>query len=297
LFARITELEEYYPTLTEYKILECNADDIVKRICDTGSRRPEPFNLVELGAGDGRKTKVLLRALIEAEVPFEYMPIDISRQAMESLFSSMNSEFATAAKLHGFVGDSVDSLDYIASNWPERRMVVLFLGSSIGNYSREDAVDFLTSLRNSLKPEDMLFAGFDLKKDPEVLRRAYSDAQGVTKAFNVNLLTRLKRELGATVDETAFEHLAFYNPVRGAMESYLVSKREQVVAVAGQTFHFDEAEPLHTEVSYKYLPKEVEFMLRKAGFSSVANYTDEKRWFVDALVQVRPPGRHITSGV
>jgi L-histidine Nalpha-methyltransferase len=147
LFAKITELEEYYPTLTEYNILERNARDIVKNICGSGSRSSEPFNLVELGAGDGRKTKVILRALIEAKVPFEYMPIDISRQAMESLFSSMNSEFSTTAKLHGFVGDSVDSLDYIASNWPERRMVVLFLGSSIGNYSREDAVDFLTALR------------------------------------------------------------------------------------------------------------------------------------------------------
>jgi L-histidine Nalpha-methyltransferase len=297
LFAKITELEEYYPTLTEYNILERNARDIVKNICGSGSRSLEPFNLVELGAGDGRKTKVILRALIEAKVPFEYMPIDISRQAMESLFSSMNSEFSTTAKLHGFVGDSVDSLDYIASNWPERRMVVLFLGSSIGNYSREDAVDFLTALRNSLKQEDMLFAGFDLKKDPEVLRLAYSDSQGVTKAFNLNLLTRLKRELGATVDEASFEHLALYNPVRGAMESYLISTREQVVEIAGQMFQFDEAEPLHTEVSYKYLPKEVEFMLRKAGFSPVANYVDDKRWFVDALVQVRVPCRLNTSAV
>jgi L-histidine Nalpha-methyltransferase len=287
LFAKITDLEEYYPTMTEYCILEQNAQQIVKQICGAGTHPSETFNLVELGAGDGRKTKVLLRALIAAGVSFEYMPIDISRQAMELLFSSVRNEFANTAKLHGFVGDSVDTLDYIASNWPERRMVALFLGSSIGNYSREDALDFLSALHNSLKPGDMLLAGLDLKKDPEILRRAYADSHGVTRAFNLNLLARMRRELAATLDERDFDHLAFFNPVRGAMESYLISKKEQIVEIAGQTFHFDEAEPLHTELSHKYLLKEVDFMMKKAGFSLVHNYVDDKRWFVDTLVQVR----------
>jgi L-histidine Nalpha-methyltransferase len=296
LYSRITNEDEYYLTRTEHGILTRHAPEIAAQLAR--SRGPEPLSVVELGAGDGRKTKILLRALLDAGLDFEYMPVDISCGAMRVLFATVSGEFqGEGLHVHGVVGEYVEALRYVGRRWPGRRTLVLFLGSSIGNFTREAAEEFLTEMRASLKERDMLLAGFDLKKDPEVLRRAYSDRHGVTRAFNLNLLTRLNREAGASFDTSAFGHLAVYNPVRGAMESYLLSRMEHDVKIDGKVLHFERGEPILTEYSYKFLPEQVLAMAQKAGFTSIANYYGYgevegsstaaiEPWFMDALFQV-----------
>lgn len=285
IYARITDTEEYYPTRTEAAILAAHSPDAAAVIREAAE--DSEVNIVELGAGDGRKTKLLLRALLDAGVRFQYFPVDISSGAMYELFASLSAEFpADTLRAHGIVGEYTQSLSHVVEKWPGRRTVVLFLGSSIGNFTRDSAIDFLSDLRAVLRGGDMLLAGFDLKKDPEVLRAAYSDSGGVTRDFNLNLLTRLNREAGGTFDVSQFQHLGLYNPVRGAMESYLISRKGQSAQVAGVEVFFDAGEPILTEYSYKYLPKDVLSMTHKAGFESVTNYYDKKRWFMDALLAV-----------
>lgn len=287
LYARITDTEEYYPTRTEAAVLTAHSPDVAKIVREAAVGGE--VNIVELGAGDGRKTKLLLRSLLDAGVRFQYLPVDISRGAMVELFAALLAEFpADALRMHGIVGEYSESMAHILNTWPSRRTLVLFLGSSIGNFTRDSAIDFMSDLRAVLRPGDMFLAGFDLKKDPEILRRAYSDEGGVTRDFNLNLLTRLNRELDANFDIAQFQHLAVYNPVRGAMESYLLSRKDQNVLVSGGNIFFDAGEPILTEYSYKYLPKDIFSMTRKAGFESVKNFYDEKSWFMDSLLIVPP---------
>lgn len=288
LFSSITELDEYYLTASEMNILEKYAEEIVSLLREHNKcKKSETFNIVELGAGDGRKTKVLLRAMLKADVPFEYMPVDISHGAMIELLSTFKKDLGgNRLHIHGIVGDYMESVAYISKTWPNRRTVVLFLGSSIGNFGKQEAERFLTKLRHNMKTSDMLFIGFDLKKDAEVLRRAYSDSQGVSANFNCNLLKRMNRELGATFDLHSFCHLAVYNPVRGAIEMYLISEKEQIVRLANDDLHFDEHEAILTELSHKYLPKDALAVACNAGFKKVATYFDDRGWFMDALMEI-----------
>lgn len=308
LYVRITELKEYYPTRTEHEIFKRHAKTIVEAHVISG-KRPGPLNVVELGAGDGRKTCVILQALLHAAVDFEYIPVDISRQAMGELFATMGTRFAnTSLRIHGIVGDYLEAVQHLAEIHPTRRTLVLFIGSSIGNFGSEDAVAFLKKLRCKLRTGDMLLLGCDLKKKPETMRRAYSDAHGVTRDFNLNLLTRMNRELGATFDVDMFEHLAVYNPVVGAMQSYLLARHAHTVTMdrgeddscvrsdvlgarnrhrAPHAFSFKKGEPIFTECSFKYTADGVHEMLSAAGFCPEHDYFDKKQWFVDAVATIK----------
>lgn len=293
----------------EHSILTTNAADMAKRFASPFSKVPAngdldgenatlatsinmPINVVELGAGDGRKTKILLRAMLSTGVDFQYFPVDISARAMENLSHSLSKYFSDQPlHIHGIIGDYISSLSYIYANYPSRHTVVLFLGASIGNFSRDEAESFFRQIKSNMMPRDYLLCGFDLKKDPEALRKAYSDSNGVTREFNLNLLTRFNRELGANFDITQFHHLAIYNPVRGSMESYLVSKRKQEAKIAGKRYHFELGEPIHTENSVKYSVKEVLALTENAGFTAVARYTDDfseydtkEPWFLEVLL-------------
>eukprot|EP00186_Timspurckia_oligopyrenoides_P002407 CAMPEP_0182442954 /NCGR_PEP_ID=MMETSP1172-20130603/1805_1 /TAXON_ID=708627 /ORGANISM="Timspurckia oligopyrenoides, Strain CCMP3278" /LENGTH=354 /DNA_ID=CAMNT_0024638065 /DNA_START=70 /DNA_END=1131 /DNA_ORIENTATION=+ len=192
----------------------CKLDDIVR-----GEEHNE-IALVELGAGDGTKTSSLIRELIDAGVEVEYIPIDISKYAIQSLLIAIQLEFRDSPKLHchGLIAEYSVGLEWIRQHRPGRRSVVLFLGNSIGNFSAESSVEFLESLRSHLQPADIMMIGFDLKKDPEILRKAYSDC--ITSKFNLNLLARMNRDLGANFDLDQFYHVANYNPVRGCMDSW-----------------------------------------------------------------------------
>jgi len=305
LYQDITDLEEYYPTRTEASILTKHAAHIAsKHIFSAESSAAwalDAVNVVELGAGDGHKTRVLLDACVAAAATkstnscsaatrsatdVEYFPLDISAGAIKSLLA--DSPAPIRSRTHGVVADNVQGLSWVRSQHSERRNVVLFLGSSIGNYDRASAVSFLREIRAELREGDLLLIGFDLRKsNVRQLVRAYDDAKGVTAAFNRNLLTRLNREFDCGFEEHDFDHYASWNPRAGCMESWLVAQKRAEVRIGGEQVVIEEAEAIHTEVSYKYSVREIESMARQSGFEQLEVLHDENCLFADAIWRVQ----------
>ena len=280
LFQKITDLPEYYLTRCEFEIFEYHKEAIAEILHE------ESFNLVELGPGDARKTRILLKYFLEEGLDFEYIPIDISESALEGLTASMGVEFPEL-RVHGLVSEYFNALNWL-KNLNHRRNVVLFLGSSIGNFNRDSSRIFLQSLWNCLNPGDYALIGFDLKKDIELLLKAYNDSRGTTREFNLNLLRRINRELCGNFEIDRFRHFASYNVFSGAMESYLVSKEIQTIMVQdiGQSFSFDPWEPIHTEYSYKYLESDIVKLAEDTGFAPVEQFYDPAKFFTDVLWRV-----------
>jgi dimethylhistidine N-methyltransferase len=280
LFSRICELEEYYPTRCEAEILAEHTPAVLER-AGAGA-----LDIVDLGAGDGRKTGIMLEAALKQLDDVRYVPIDISEAAMQGLVTTMRGRFSKL-DVNGIVGEYFDSLSWLSRD-QKRRNLVLFLGSNIGNFSRVQTRVFLRQLWEALNPDDLVLIGFDLKKDIDLLLDAYNDAQGVTAAFNTNLLARINRELGGEFDLPRFRHYATYDVHSGAVESYIVSMVKQTVAVreVGTSFEFNAWEPIHTEYSYKYLQSDIESLAQATGFEIVGQYHDSKRWFTDSLWRV-----------
>lgn len=268
---------------------------VTTHFCPRNAKRNEIINIVELGAGDGRKTRLLLKALISHRVKFEYIPIDISRKAMANLFRSMDKAFPkNVLNVHGLIGNYLECLRYIFLQHPSRENVVAFIGSSIGNFSSQQASHFLQKLRAQMKPRDVLLLGTDLRKDARVMQKAYSDSAGVTREFNLNLLIRMNKELGTNFDLKKFEHVAVYNPEIGAMESFLVCTEAHCISMAttesgskGTTtshhFMFKQFERIHMECSHKYTPDLISEMLHTAGYQVRDQYFDNRQWFMDTV--------------
>ncbi|MCB9593917.1 MAG: L-histidine N(alpha)-methyltransferase [Sandaracinaceae bacterium] len=278
-FQQIMGLEEYYPTRCEEEILRRSAEAIVAPLLDG-----RPINLVDLGAGDGKKTMILIEELRRVGADFTFVPIDISEGAMKELVGKIRVQMPDVS-VEGLVCEYADGVHHLARVAGERRNLVLFLGSNIGNFGRVRANAFLRRLWSSLRAGDYALVGFDLKKDIEVLLAAYNDKSGVTSAFNLNLLERINRELGGDFDVSTFRHFGTYNVFSGAMESYLVSLVPQVVTIAALelSFAFDAWEPIHTEYSYKYLRSDITRLAAGSGFSVQRDFEDERGWFVDSL--------------
>lgn len=290
LFQRITKLPEYYLTSCEYEILETHKRAI------SGLMSDDPFNLVELGAGDGHKTGVLLRHLLNQRRSFEYIPIDISASAMKALLQTIESEFA-GLKVQGLVAEYFEGLQWLHQRKAQRTLV-LFLGSNIGNFAPAEAQSFLRSLQGALNFGDLALIGFDLMKEIELLNRAYNDSQGVTRDFNLNLLRRINRELGGTFDLSQFQFYATFNPLSRAIESYLVSLMRQFVRIdkLSMTVEFEAWEPIHTESSYKYGLSEIASMASANGYSILTQLFDKRQYFVDSLWRVEKlPGDQESS--
>lgn len=281
-FQQIMSLPEYYLTGCEAEILTRRAGELLGPLIETG-----PFNLVDLGAGDGAKTLILVDHLRKVGADFTFVPIDISEGAMRGLREVVR-ERAPEVAFSGLVCEYTDGVHYLGRH-ANRPNLVLFLGSNIGNFSRIQSRGFLRRLWNALREDDLVLVGFDLKKDIEKLLAAYNDSAGVTAAFNLNLLARMNRELGANFDVRKFRHFGTYNVDSGAMESYLVSLAAQVVEIRAieQSFAFDAWEPIHTEYSYKYLRSDIEQLARDTGFEVVVQFEDDKSYFVDSLWRVR----------
>jgi dimethylhistidine N-methyltransferase len=278
LFQSIMKMDEYYLTAAEYEIFSMQKEKMVAdmKLSET------PFQLIEFGAGDGYKTKVLLRFLLESGIDFEYMPIDISSTALEQLESSLAEELPDL-KVRPIAKDYFSALEDLKTN--NIRKVILFLGSNIGNFTKSSAPGFLTQLSDLMNEDDLLLMGVDLKKDPNVILAAYNDKNGITRAFNLNLLNRINQELGGDFDIFNFEHFPIYDPVSGATKSYLISKREQTVCISSidLQLHFEEGEPIDMEISQKYSIKEVEQLAERSGFKVEKNYYDCKHLFTDTL--------------
>ncbi|MFC2166318.1 L-histidine N(alpha)-methyltransferase, partial [Acidobacteriota bacterium] len=280
LFQKITQVPEYYLTNCEFDILQMHKDTFSQFM------EGDPFNLIELGPGEGQKTEILIEAFLKKQLEFHYIPIDISEAAMKTLVGILNDKYSDL-ETKGLVAEYFDGLKWL-SNTSLRKSMVLFLGSNLGNFDKSGAKDFLRSLWNALNDGDFVVIGFDLKKDIELMLRAYNDSQGVTREFNLNLLRRINRELDGDFDLDKFHFYASYDVFTGAMESYLVSKEKQTVFLReiGQTFTFEAWEPIHTEYSYKYLEADIEELAVETGFVIEAQLYDSKKYFVDSIWRV-----------
>ncbi len=279
LFQQITEQSEYYPTGCETEILQRHRGELAALLDD------DDWRVVELGVGDGQKIRPLIDDILARGRTFEFVPIDICHETIAEVVKQIGDEFADhRLSVHGIVGEYGDALRMLHRR-DARRQLVLFLGSSIGNMTDADARSFLAELRASLDADDLALIGFDLKKDPRLLQAAYDDAVGVTAEFNLNLLDRLNRELGASFDRSLFRHHAFYNPELGRMESWLLSTESQTVAfdMIDEEFHFAAWEGMHLECSHKYTPAMIESLADEAGFTVDRHLYDSRGWFVDSV--------------
>ncbi|MEW5791355.1 MAG: L-histidine N(alpha)-methyltransferase [Pseudomonadota bacterium] len=269
LFERICDTEEYYPTRTEAGILQAHATEIAETV-------GADCALIEYGSGSSRKTPLLLDALGQ---PAAYVPIDICKEQL------LLSAARLAASRPGLEVVAICA-DYTqlqqlpaAAGLQDARRVIFFPGSTIGNCTPAQAAHLLRSAAGLLGAGGGMLIGVDLKKDPRVLHAAYNDAQGVTEAFNLNLLTRINRELHANFDVTAFRHCAFYHEEHGRVEMHLQSLAAQMITVGGATFPFLEGETIHTENSYKYGIREFQELAASAGFVPARVWTDPERLF------------------
>jgi L-histidine Nalpha-methyltransferase len=275
LYEQICDLSEYYPYRAEREILATYAPDIYAAL--------QALPLVELGPGNASKTHYLLTEYARAGQPFLYCPVDIALTALHTAAQALLATFSQIAirALHADFASHPEVLRGLQL----RRKAVAFFGSSLGNFTPEDSVQLLRGVAASMGPEDRFLLGIDLKKSPALLVPAYDDAQGVTAAFNLNLLHRMNRELGANFDPTTFSHLALYNAAQGRIEMHLQSRAAQEVTIAaiGKTIAFRAGETIHTENSYKYSVEEVQALGAQAHLQLERTWRDRQGYFLLAL--------------
>ncbi len=279
LFKKIMRMPEYYPTSCEHEIFRMYKNQIINQFNAEGSA----FDLIELGAGDGSKTRVLIMHLLQNNISFRYVPIDISEGAVKDITGRLSEEFP-ALPIEGKIGDYFGKMSEL-NHARLKPKIVLFLGSNIGNYTRTESIQFLTSLRKVMNYCDKLLIGFDMIKDPRQIQLAYDDPHGYTREFNMNLLGRINRELGGNFNESAFQHAPYYNPATGTAYSYLVSRTQQRVSVeaTGKTYEFAKWETILTEQSQKYSESMIEELAGEAGFRIERIFFDSRRFFLDSL--------------
>ena len=279
LFVKIMNMPEYYLTNCEYEIFTQQAKDIIQAFDVAG----KPLDLIELGAGDGTKTIELLKEL-QGKSDFTYMPIDISQHALDQLSQRLAKEVPNI-KASPLLGDYFSVLGDIQNS--DNCKVILFLGSNIGNMLDHNARRFIKQLGERMNPKDKLLLGVDLKKDPNIILPAYNDAQGITKAFNLNLLTRINKELGGNFDINRFDHKPRYNEDAGMAESYIESLTDQDVSITatGKTYHFSKGEQIHMEISRKYDEATVNDIIGDTGLYIKQKFTDSRQYFADFLLE------------
>jgi L-histidine N-alpha-methyltransferase len=271
LFEKICSTKEYYVTRTEAEILKRHSDEIVSANCNKKL-------LVELGSGSSVKTKYVIDSLIKAKGEIHYMPIDVSDIIISS--SEKLIDKTAGLKVSGFISEYEKGLSYISENYDEPKLI-MFLGSSIGNFDFLHSVKFVSFIRSKMKKNDSLLIGFDMKKDVNILNAAYNDKAGYTAEFNLNLLRRINTELCGNFDLSIFEHRAYFNEKHSRIEMHLVSLEEQDVLIEsiGEPIHFKKGEDIYTENSYKFTRD----MISDIGWFSNLKLTniwqDEKRYF------------------
>ncbi len=283
LFTEITRCPEYYLTRCEDEILRNSAAQLAVLFARPGGA----FDLVELGSGDATKSVHLLREIFTGAAQCCYYPIDISASAL-ALLEGRLPQAVPGLRMRPLNGEYLPMVGECYRLSP-RRKVLLFMGATIGNMKPQEAADFLRELRARMQPEDLLLLGFDLLKSPLKILAAYNDAAGFTRDFNLNLLTRINRELGGDFDCAQFYHYPTYDPDTGACKSYLVSARKQAVSIAaaGKVFLFEEGEHIHTEVSQKYSAAQVDVLAKKGGFVCRERFTDSGENFLVDLWEAR----------
>ncbi|MCO6510163.1 MAG: L-histidine N(alpha)-methyltransferase [Aridibacter famidurans] len=279
LFREIMKLPEYYLTRSEMEIFTEQGPEIFEAF----GRNSDPFDLIELGAGDGIKTAVLVEHLIDEGADFRFVPIDISSEAIDSLTGGFHKRFPSL-RIEPETGDYFARLETFREK-SDRRKIILFLGSNIGNFSREQAVGFFRDLRDVVNTGDRVLIGFDLHKNPRTILNAYDDSLGVTPKFNLNLLKRINRELGGDFDPDKFIHYASYHPIERAARSFLISDEDQTVRIEalGKEYRFRQWEPIFMEISQKYDLQMIEELASESGFEIVRNFFDGNRFYADSM--------------
>ena len=272
LFEAICGLPEYYPTRTELAILEAIGPEL-------GERVGPAVRLIEFGCGSSRKVVAVLRDMDVST----YVPVDISRSALEHLIRDVTRRFADL-DVQAVCADFTESFDVPGDD--RERTVGFYPGSTIGNFAPSAAERFLSGLRPLLGPGGMIIVGVDLVKSVEVIENAYNDAAGVTATFNRNLLERINRELNGSFRPERFEHYAFFNSEESRVEMHLVSRAPQSVEIGGMAFEFAQGETIHTENSYKYSLEAFSALARRAGYRPLEAWTDENRLFSVHLLRV-----------
>lgn len=283
IFQKIMQMPEYYLTDCELEIFQNQRQEIFEAFDHKG----KSFDLIELGAGDGMKTVVLLQHFLTQGALFEYVPVDISGEAVKKL-TQMMSKRLPSLKINGKTGDYFEMMDTI-NRYDHSKKILLFLGSNIGNFNEREVRSFLEKLHAVMQNNDLLFIGFDLKKDSDVILKAYNDPHGFTAAFNLNLLMRINRELRADFNPDQFEHEEFYDAATGRAESYLFSLKKQRVNFPDfhQSISFEKGESVFMERSQKYDEHMVSDMAKESGFEIVRNFYDDRLYYMNSLWRLK----------
>ena len=277
LFEQITRLEAYYPTRTEASILSDHGLEVIDAM-------GEAVTIVELGSGSSTKTRLLLDILAHRQQRVDYIPIDISPTVVTRFGEQLLADYPML-HIRGLICDYHQALDALKEE-PGQRRLFLFLGSSLGNYHPHQATELLQEIRAAMADHDRLLLGLDLKKDPEVLHLAYNDPEGVTAAFNLNLLERINRELEGRFELERFAHKALYNLEEGRIEMYLESMMHQLIPIKamGRSFSFRQGETIHTENSYKFDRQRLENILGQCDLKIERQFLDHRQWFSVNLI-------------
>lgn len=283
LFQLIMKSPDYYLTNCEHEIFTTQTQDIVKKMASFH----QELRLIDLGAGDGIKTITLLEEFTKLGIDVVYTPVDISEEAILESEKNIKKKFP-GIKVESYIGEYYDALKEIDQIYTKLPKVILFLGSNIGNFTNELALNFLTELNKLCTKNDKLFIGFDLMKNPKIIRRAYNDKLGITKKFNLNLLERINRELGGDFDIDQFDHYNTYDPITGTARSFIVSLRKQQVTIQSlnKTFSFAPFEVIDVEQSQKYDLKVIESLAKGSNFKVLENFFDKKQYYTNSLWEI-----------
>jgi L-histidine N-alpha-methyltransferase len=276
LFQEIMDMPEYYLPAAESEIILTQSEAIAKRI------NLSRLDIIELGAGDGRKMVHFVQVLSQHIGDLSYFPLDISSGILKANEKLIRQEIPSV-NFAGFAGDYFKTLHQLRERTNPR--LIVFAGSNIGNFRGESAVDFLKFIKSEMKPGDFFILGVDLKKNPTKVLAAYSDAQGITKRFNLNLLTRINRELGANFELDFFDHYATYHPITGAAESFLISLKAQNITIGSEVIWFKKDEIIQTEISQKYDKALLEELSLAAELSLDSWYSDSEGLFAWVLFE------------
>ncbi len=283
IFQAIMRMPEYYLTDCEFDIFYKQRETIL----NYATLDDSSFKLVELGAGDGTKTEVLLDFFIKQQASFTYIPVDVSQAVLDQLFLRLKKSIPEL-KIEAKNKLYHDALHELKSDSSDKK-VILFLGANIGNFNKEDAIKFVREIASDMNNQDLLLIGFDLKKDPRLIQAAYDDPGGITREFNLNLLSRINREFGGEFDLQLFSHYPFYDPETGVTKSFLISQEEQDVYIEAleKSIHFDKWEIIHTEVSQKYDLQMINLLASQAGLEVADILYDSKKYFCDVVLRLK----------
>jgi L-histidine N-alpha-methyltransferase len=291
LFEEICRQPEYYLTRTEASILGTYSSTIARM------QRDDSTAIIELGSGSSSKTRILIQAFLGTkQKSIYYYPIDISHSILQNTVKILSNEFPNI-QIVGLPADFLEGIDkaneFISYKNSSAKKIIVFLGSSIGNFERKEAGLFLKVLANKLNEDDSLLIGFDLHKSEKILNTAYNDSAGITAKFNLNILHRINKELGGEFDSSLFEHRAFYNKDNRRIEMHLVSTCKQHVYIReiDRTVDFERGESIHTENSYKYMLKQIDALAKRCNLKVRKHFTDPNCWF--DLAVFRPVNRHL----